>query len=89
MSLYSLLILDEATRDLAKLDKQAGRLIARRIQWLAENLEVIKPEAYTGDLAGFFKFRIGDYRVIYERLDNEQLLIIHQIDHRRDIYRRK
>ena len=31
-------------------------------------LDTLRPEALTGDLAGFYKLRVGDYRVMYEIL---------------------
>jgi mRNA-degrading endonuclease RelE of RelBE toxin-antitoxin system len=51
--MYSIRILDAAARDLAKLDKPVGRQIWRCINWLAENLDDLQPEALTGELAGF------------------------------------
>ncbi|TEU21866.1 MAG: type II toxin-antitoxin system RelE/ParE family toxin [Anaerolineales bacterium] len=71
------------------MDKPFARRIAERINWLAANLDNIRPEPFTGDLAGFYKFRIGDYRIIYEILHDEQVIVIHEIGHRRDIYRRR
>ena len=87
--MYRLRILEAASRDLAKLDKPVGRRITERIRWLAANLDNIKPDAYTGDLTGLYKLRVGDYRVIYEILYAEQIIVIHQIDHRKDIYRKR
>jgi mRNA interferase RelE/StbE len=69
---YRIRILDAATRELARLDKPVGRRIVERIRWLAMNLEDIKPEAFTGDLSGLYKLRVGDYRVIYEIVRGEQ-----------------
>ena len=69
------------------MDKQVGQRIVRRIRWLAENLDDVKPEALTGDLAGLFKLRVGSYRVIYEILHDERTIVIHLIGHRREIYR--
>ena len=87
--MYRIRVLDAATRDLAQLDKPVGRRIVERIRWLGENLNVIRPEALTGDLMGFYKLRVGDYRVIYEILADEQTIVIHAIGHRRDIYKRR
>jgi mRNA interferase RelE/StbE len=78
-----------AARDLARLDKPEARRIVQRINWLAANLGTVKPEALTGDLAGFYKLRVGDFRVIYEMLDAEQILLVHAMGHRREIYRRR
>lgn len=87
--MYRIRILKAATRELERLDKPFARRIAERINWLAANLDNIRPEPFTGDLAGFYKFRIGDYRIIYEILHEEQVIVIHEIGHRRDIYRRR
>jgi mRNA interferase RelE/StbE len=84
---YRVRILKAATRDLAKLDKPTGRRIVERINWLAENVDNIKLEALSGDLAEFYKLRVGNYRVIYEIFQDEQIILIHQIGHRREIYR--
>jgi mRNA interferase RelE/StbE len=85
--MYSLRILDAATRELAALDRQVAERIVRRIRWLVENIESIKPLPLSGELSSFYKLRVGDYRVIYEILGPEQTLIIHVIGHRREIYR--
>jgi len=86
---YRTRILDTATRELAQLDKPVGRRVVERIRWLAANLDQIKPEAFTGNLAGLYKLRAGDYRVIYEIVHDEQTVVIHAIGHRREIYRKR
>jgi len=89
MSKYRIRILQAASRDLERLDKPTGRRIVQRINWLAANLDVIRLEALTGELAGLYKLRVGDYRVIYEVLWEEETIVIHAIGHRREIYRRR
>lgn len=89
MAAYDLRVLNEAARDLEQLDKSVGRRVAKRLRWLSENLDNITPEALTGSLAGLYKFRIGDYRVFYEVLRDERIIVVHLIGHRRDIYKRK
>ncbi len=87
--MYHIRILQAATRDLGRLDKPVARRIAERVDWLAAHLNDIRPEPFTGDLSGFYKFRIGDYRIVYEILRDENIIIIHQIEHRREIYRKR
>ncbi len=87
--MYRIRILDAATRELARLDKPVGRRVVGRIRWLAVNLDDLNPEPLTGDLAGFYKLRVGDYRVLYEVLYDEQTIVIHKIGHRREVYRRR
>jgi mRNA interferase RelE/StbE len=85
---YNTRILDAAIRELAGLDKIVKQRIVERIRWLAINLEQIKPEALSGKLTGLYKLRAGDYRIIYEIIPNEQIVLIHAIWHRREIYRK-
>jgi mRNA interferase RelE/StbE len=65
-----------------------ARRIADRIRWLSEHFEEITPEPLKGDPAGLFKFREGDYRIIYEPLRKERLIVVPEIGHRREIYRK-
>ncbi|MDP3185730.1 MAG: type II toxin-antitoxin system RelE/ParE family toxin [Anaerolineales bacterium] len=87
--MYRLRTIQTATHELERLDKPVARRIAERINWLAANLDDIRPEPYKGDLAGLYKFRIGDYRVIYEILHDEKIIVIHQVGHRSEVYRRR
>ena len=85
--MYTPRILKSARRQLERIDPPVARRIADRIRWLAEHFEEITPEPLTGDLAGLFKCREGDYRVIYEPLRKERLIVVHEIGHRRNIYK--
>lgn len=87
--MYRVRLLDTASKQLAVLDKPVARRVVERVHWLAENLADANFEALTGDFEGLFKLRVGDYRVVYELIHGEQLVMIHAIGHRREIYRRR
>ncbi|MGB9521195.1 MAG: type II toxin-antitoxin system RelE family toxin [Anaerolineales bacterium] len=89
MSKYNVRILEAAVQDLAKIDHDTARRIVQKIYRLAENLELTRLEMLTGDLVGFYKLRVGDYRVIFEVLWEEKNILIHAIDHRSRIYRKR
>jgi mRNA interferase RelE/StbE len=89
MAEYRIRILKAAAQDLERLDKPVGRRIVQRINWLAANLDAIRLEPLTDELTGFYKLRVGDYRVIYEVLWDEGIIVIHAIGHRREIYRKR
>lgn len=66
--------------------------ISRRIlSWVDDRLkDTNNPrlwgEALTGNLGAFWKYRIGDFRLICEIKDNELLVIVIKIGHRKKIY---
>ncbi len=78
-----------AGKDLERLDKPITKRIVARIQWLAENIEDTSPIPLQGDLAGLYKLREGDYRIVYEIIHKEKTILVHGIGHRREVYRRK
>jgi mRNA interferase RelE/StbE len=87
--MFSIRILEGAARDLARLDAVPARRIVTRIRWLAENVENIRPETLKGDLAGLFKLREGDYRIVYQILHDQKFIVIHFIGQRREVYRKR
>lgn len=87
--MYDVRVLEGAADDLARLDKTSGRRVIERIRWLATNIDAIRNEALKGSLSGLYKMRAGDYRIIYEVLHGEQVLLIHAVGHRREIYRKR
>ena len=87
--MYRVRFLRSAKRDLERLDKPVAARILQRIRWLAEHVEDARLQPLTGDLEGFFKLRVGSYRVIYEILWQERTIVVHLVGHRRDIYRKR
>lgn len=83
---YSVEYEPEALADLETLTQVVRARIGSKINWLAENFDQINPQPFTGNLAGFFKLRVGDYRVIYSFSGEEKIITIHLIGHRREIY---
>jgi mRNA interferase RelE/StbE len=78
--------LPAALQDLTALDTSIMRRVVNRIVWLAANWGNVQPQRLSGDLSDFYKLRVGDYRVLYQILAEENALLIHQIGHRREIY---
>ena len=87
MASYSIRILKPASRELKRLDKSVAKRIVDRIDWLAENFPSVNHIALKGELSGLFKLREGDYRIIYQIIHKDKMLLIHTIGHRREIYR--
>lgn len=75
-----------AINDLEALDTAVRDRILKKINWLAKNFDQITPQALTGDLADFFKLRVGDYRVLYDFSRDDQIIAIIRVRHRRNVY---
>lgn len=87
--MYKVSFIKDAVHDLEKLNKATAQRIIRKINWLAENAEIIQPKGLRRNLAGLAKIREGDYRIIYEIIHTEKILIIHFVGHRSEIYKIK
>ena len=48
--------------------------------------ESLTPEALGGELRGLFNLRIGSYRALYSFDARNQIITIHAVGHRREIY---
>ncbi len=76
----------EARRQLKKLDPATRQTIIRKLEYF---ISTDKPLSFAGYLAnhsiGEYRFRIGDYRVIFDLEEN--IIVIHSVGHRRDVYK--
>ncbi len=85
--MYTLRIFPAAERELARLDRPVRDRVLARLIWLSEHSDEVEHEALQANLAAFFKFRVGDYRVFYRMDSAAQLIIIEAVRHRREAYR--
>jgi len=89
MAIWKVEIDREAKRDLDKLDPQITRRIER---FLYERVAPIDNprsigEALRGSKLGeFWKYRVGDWRIICEIQDTKLIVIALRIGHRREVY---
>jgi mRNA interferase RelE/StbE len=78
----------DATRELRKLGGNARRLI---LKYLRERIATTEDprrfgKALVGDLKGLWQYRVEDYRVIVDIQDDEILVLVVAIGHRREVY---
>ena len=86
MTPYRLAFETRARRELKKLTPEIAVRIAFAIAALADNPRprgCLKLEG-----SALWRIRVGQYRVIYEVQDSEQVIIITRIDDRSDVYRK-
>lgn len=78
-----------AERDLAALDRPVRRRIIDALEWFSAHFDDLVPIPLGGPFKGFFKFRIGDWRAVYEIQAGARTLLVHYIDKRDKIYTRQ
>jgi mRNA interferase RelE/StbE len=84
--MYQIEFRPRAAQEIEDLDEVVAGRVLKKLRWLAENFDSIKPEALVGPLAGLLKLRVGDYRIIYQPDREKKVLSILLVGHRREIY---
>lgn len=76
-------------KEIKKLDKSTARIIKN---WIIKNLiDTTDPRKHgkplKGKLSGTWRYRVGDYRLFAEIYEDELLIYMFEVGHRREIYR--
>lgn len=78
----------QGKRDIVKLDKSIQRLILRYLETRIASLE--DPRAFGkplgGELAGIWRYRVADYRVLCRFEDDELVILVVAAAHRSTVY---
>ena len=79
---------EQALKQLKELDKYTALLITG---WLRKNIEGCSDprqhgKGLTANRSGQWRYRVGDYRIIAEIQDEEIIVLVIEIGHRRNIY---
>ena len=83
---FSIRIKESAAKELRRVAKPDRARIVTAIDRLAKTPHL--GAALKGDLRGLRRIRVGDYRVVYEVRNNELVVLVVRVAHRRDAYRR-
>ncbi|CDZ74894.1 Hypothetical protein ING2D1G_0735 [Peptoniphilus sp. ING2-D1G] len=85
---YRLLYTEKAKKTLSKLDRYTQKLITKYVRDI-ESLEEprYRGKAITANLRGYWRYRVGDYRVICKIEDEELIVLLIDLDHRKEIYK--
>ena len=83
---YTIELTESAADDLQRLDRQMANRLLKKIEWLAENAATYPHHALAGNWGGYYRLRVGYYRIIYSLDQGVLLILVIQIDHRREVY---
>lgn len=86
--MYKLRYDTKVLKQIGKLDKQTQKKI---VGWMDDKINGCEnPRLYgkalVGNLSGFWRYRIGDYRVLVKIEDDELVVLAVKVDHRRQVY---
>lgn len=86
--MYKVVLSKKADKQLSKLNPNTAKKI---VTWMKKNLENCedprqKGKGLTGDKSGEWRYRVGDYRIIAEIRDNEVIILVLEVGHRKEIY---
>ena len=83
---YKVSYLDSVENDFKKLDRPTQKRIINKIEnHLAKDPQHLG-KVLTGQFKGFWRYRVGDFRIIYKIAESEILIIVSRIGHRKNIY---
>lgn len=87
---YKVLYTNSARRDLSELPKQlAGRIIKKIDYFRQQKNPILFAKRLTNFAYGMYRFRVGDYRIIFDLAKKGQItiLLILNVKHRKEVYR--
>ncbi len=74
-------------RELAKENPDAARLVSQKLNDMQNEADSVQRVPLHRSLAGYFKKRAGDYRIVYRVDDKNRIITVYAIGNRKDIYR--
>jgi mRNA interferase RelE/StbE len=84
---YEVTIARRAVKALAALPRKEQQRIRAAIDLLADTPRPPGCVAMAGE-AHAYRVRVGDYRIVYDVLDDRLVIQVVRIGHRRDVYRK-
>ncbi len=80
---------EDAKKSLKQLDRQVAKRLTR---FMRERVAVADDprtlgRALGGDLSGFWRYRVGDYRIICELHDDVLVVLVIDVGHRKEVYK--
>jgi mRNA interferase RelE/StbE len=87
---YNVELSAEVARELGKLDRQQAKRILKFLHERVAKLDdpcSIGKALHGSRLGEFWKYRVGDYRLICKIEDDRLIVLVLRVGHRKEIYR--
>jgi len=82
---YNIEFLNSAAKEFKKLSLEVKHSLVDPINSLSNNPRSQKSKKLTN--VDLYRIRVGDYRVVYQIVENEKLVLITKIGHRKEVYK--
>lgn len=84
----------EVDKDVQRAMRKMDRQVARRITSKLREISLLDDprstgKALVGNMAGLWRYRVGDYRIVCDIEDAALLVLVVDVAHRREVYRRR
>lgn len=85
--MYKLKFLKKATKDLGGIDMPFRRLIKEKLLLMAKDPRVVQNNItkLVGTKEDYYRLRVGSYRVIFKKEEEQFVIIVVRIGHRKEI----
>lgn len=83
---YQVLWDEAAVKDLMRIAKKDALRIKKKVDEYLVHDPVGLGKPLSSRLKGFYRYRIGSYRVIYEVREREVVIEVVKVGHRREVY---
>ncbi len=84
---YEIVFSKKARRQIKKLDPDVADQIRTAIDKLAYDPRPQSSKSMKGNFKDYWRERTGNYRIMYEIRDDELLVLVVRVGHRKDIYK--
>lgn len=83
---WQILFTKKAQKQIKDLDGSVKSRIKKAILDKLLKNPLLHLEPLVGNLGGFYKFRVGDYRLICTKEEQKLIVVVVEISHRRQVY---
>lgn len=84
--IYKVIWKKTALKQLAKIDKKIAKELADKVESYLAKDPVNRGKPLLYDYKGFYRYRYNDYRVIYEIKNQELIISVVKVGHRKGVY---
>lgn len=85
--MYAIEFTRNALKSLQKIDPVYQHLIIEKLEALQQNPYGRSNVKALKGMSGYYRLRVANYRVIYELQDEILVILVIDINHRKDVYR--